>query len=390
MKGMTQRILTRHQPHVLVFVGEHGKSLAMSAAAFVLAAQGKRLVSVPGADDLERALLRQGRKRWFLNAFWQSLGWRAYPELVLVEMRCLPSAEAMKAVKPTVIVTSNVDENRLAELSKAEVDVVYNADAMIWPEEGKKVVTTRMTYGIDQKSDYQAEFIELIAADDAKLTGTTDPRWRGMQAKIKHKGSVLPLRVGGGLGRVHVYAALAAVTVTDALGIHVLDALKTLREFAPLPGRMTLIPGIKKSLIIDDSYQIDLTSAMQTFQEAALIPLVKGKRRFAVVGEMAEAGSDSAEQHALLGKALVELGYDFVIGIGERTTDLLRAAELSGMARGQLFHYMDVGEAGKFIQRELKRGELIIVKGGSKLKLEQIVKELMAFPLRAKSDLVQR
>lgn len=389
MKALTKKILQRHTPNIVLFIGLHGKSLAMSATEYILKHQGKSVLSVPQARSVDDAIVKQGRKRWLLNALMQSLGMRSYPHYVLIETDALPSGE-IAAMPVTVVFTSQTPAAELdAAASWKQGIVVYNADTVSWPQMEKKSALKAVGYSIEGGSDYQAEFIELVAEDEAKLTNTTDPRWRGMQAKIKHKGSVLPLRLSGGLGRVHVYAALAAVALTDALGVHVLDALKQLREFSPLPGRMTLIPGIKKSLIIDDSYQMDPVSALATFQEASLIPLGKEKHRIAVVGEMA-AGSDSTEHHAALGKALKEWGYDLIVAIGERAQDVLRGAEQAGMDRNQLVYFAQVAEAGIFIQRELKRGELVVVKGGEHQKLERVVKELMAFPLRAKSDLIQR
>ena len=46
-------------------------------------------------------------------------------------------------------------------------------------------------------------------------------------------------------------------------------------------------------------------------------------------------------------------------------------------------------EAGRFIQNRMEQGDLILVKGSRGMRMEQIVKELMAEPLRAKELLVQ-
>ena len=56
----------------------------------------------------------------------------------------------------------------------------------------------------------------------------------------------------------------------------------------------------------------------------------------------------------------------------------------------EVFHFIDQVEAGKFIQERLKQGDLVVVKGSKEHKLETIIKELMAFPLKAKEDLLVR
>jgi len=79
-----------------------------------------------------------------------------------------------------------------------------------------------------------------------------------------------------------------------------------------------------------------------------------------------------------------------VVAVGEKGYDLLRCAEESGMQPHQLHHFEEKEEAGKFVQHELRIGDIILIKGNKTEKFETVVKELMAFPLQAKEDLLQR
>lgn len=383
---LLESLLHRYKPTVVVFAGAHGKSMAISALRHILKQQGAEVCVVERAKTVDDALVKQGNRRWRLQLLLQLLGVRAYPKIFLIEAVSVETIP--EQIHPLVVLTGQVDSAHMDTLIKRGLRVIANVDAA--PKQEEELAARLTTYGIDHAADYQAEFIELIADEEAKLTGSTDPRWRGMQAKVKHKGSVLPLRLAGGLGRPHIYAALAAVAASESLGHHVLDALKQMREWTPMPARMTLVPGIKKSLLIDDSYQIDPVSALVCFYEASLIPLEKGKRRIAVVGDMDQLGADSAQQHVALGKALVDMGYDMIVGVGERVSDLLNGAEQAGLQRSHLPHFSQAQQTGTFVQDELKRGEVVVIKGGERQRLEAVVKELMAFPLRAKTDLIQR
>jgi len=84
------------------------------------------------------------------------------------------------------------------------------------------------------------------------------------------------------------------------------------------------------------------------------------------------------------------MDYDVIVAIGERCHDLIQCAKDAGFDQSNLYHFMDKVEAGKFIQHELRQGDLVVIKGSKESQLESIVKELMAFPLRAKDDLIQR
>ena len=47
-------------------------------------------------------------------------------------------------------------------------------------------------------------------------------------------------------------------------------------------------------------------------------------------------------------------------------------------------------EAGKFVKERIKTGDIVLVKGSQAMRLEKIVKEIMAEPLRASELLVRQ
>jgi len=129
---------------------------------------------------------------------------------------------------------------------------------------------------------------------------------------------------------------------------------------------------------------------LQTFQEAALIPLREGQRRIAFVGDIMHAEASTEQSHCLLGTQLASMNYDMIVAVGEKCHDLVQCVKDAGYDESHVFHFADKDEADLFVQHELKPGDLVVIKGSKEAQFETVVKELMAFPLRAKEDLLQR
>ena len=108
---------------------------------------------------------------------------------------------------------------------------------------------------------------------------------------------------------------LAALIAYEALGLPLdraqagADAITLSRwrgEELPLPGG---------GIVVNDAYNANPTS-----MRAALLDLVAragGRRRVAILGEMAELGAESPRYHEEIGALLDELGIELVIAVGE-------------------------------------------------------------------------
>jgi len=60
------------------------------------------------------------------------------------------------------------------------------------------------------------------------------------------------------------------------------------------------------------------------------------------------------------------------------------------MLAENIFEFTDRDEAGLFVQKELREGDVVLLKGSQGARMEKITKELMADPLRAKELLVRQ
>ena len=113
-------------------------------------------------------------------------------------------------------------------------------------------------------------------------------------------------------------------------------------------------------------------------------------RRIAALGHMAELGPVSEEQHRALGHLVVQTGVDLLVTVGEMSLDTRRAAIGSGLGEEKAVHFATPVEAGRFLDRAVKQGDVVLVKGSQSARMEKVVKDLMAEPLRAPELLVRQ
>jgi len=260
-----------------------------------------------------------------------------------------------------------LDENGIAVLN-------YDDEKVRAMGEGLKAKV--ITYGLNEKADIRASYYEV------KID--TDKNTSELNFKIEYNGSSVPAKLIDVLGVQQLYSVLAATAVGIAFNINLVEIVEAMKEFRPLPGRMRLIKGIKNTIIIDDTYNAALLS-----MEAAIDSLksFEGRRKIVALGDMLEIGEYAPEAHKRIG-AKVSQSADLIFTIGPRAKFIAEGAIKFNFPQDKIFSFMDSEEAGKAIQKQLKEGDIILVKGSRGMKMEKIVKEIMAEPEKAKELLI--
>jgi UDP-N-acetylmuramoyl-tripeptide--D-alanyl-D-alanine ligase len=158
---------------------------------------------------------------------------------------------------------------------------------------------------------------------------------------------------------------LAALHAYAALGLpldRVSDGVPDIR-LSPWRGEEHGLPG--GGFVVNDAYNANPDS-----MRAALVHLAeraRDRRRVAILGEMAELGSTSAEYHRVLGALAAELGVE-VIGVGEAAWGYEPAVWAPGPA-----------EAIEAARSYLRPGDAVLVKASRAVGLEGIADEITNF-----------
>lgn len=240
-----------------------------------------------------------------------------------------------------------------------------------------------ITFGFKNGATFQATDMNIII--DEKTNWPS-----GLNFKLNYDGNIVPMFLPGAIAVHLIPSALSAVAVGHILGINVVEAAIALRKLEPLPGHMCIIDGIKNTLLIDDTYNSSpepVKSALYTLSK--ITPHNDGKR-IAILADMLELGPETENTHREIGLKVAELGTDFLITVGEASKHTAIAAREAGMDDNQIASFADSESAGKFLQEKLHQGDVVLIKGSQSMRMEKIVKEVMAEPVDASKLLVRQ
>ncbi|MBK18555.1 MAG: UDP-N-acetylmuramoylalanyl-D-glutamyl-2, 6-diaminopimelate--D-alanyl-D-alanine ligase [Rhodospirillaceae bacterium] len=178
-------------------------------------------------------------------------------------------------------------------------------------------------------------------------------------------------------GRHLVQNSLAVLAAISAVDADIAAAAKTLSELSPIAGRgERRIIELSDSTftIIDESYNANpasMRAAMDTLAATRPGPCAK---RIAVLGDMRELGTRSAEYHLALADVIAEHGIDKVYACGEHMAAMFDAlpAELKGGYRES------AEDLGPVVSNKVRAGDVITVKGSLASGMKTVVDQLSA------------
>ncbi len=220
-----------------------------------------------------------------------------------------------------------------------------------------------LTYGFDKGAE-----IRLARFEDR----SEDERPTGITFKLEQAGSSVPVRINGAFGKSQAYAAGAATAVGLIFGMNLVKIAEALGTYKPADSRMQLLPGIKQTYLIDDSYNASPLSMQAALETLADLP---AKRRVAVLGDMLEIGKYTPEAHERVGR-LAAKHVDLLFTVGLRSKFIAEAAQASGMKRANIFSFDTAEEAARPLQEAMRKGDLVLIKGSHAMRLDKVVEEV--------------
>lgn len=406
---LARRVLKKYHPEVIGITGSVGKTSTKEAVFAVLSGQFRVRRNVKNYNNeigvpLSILGCETGGKSLFkwLGVFFK--GWGLifkrdpnYPEILILEMgadrpgdiRYLTDLAPCKvgvvtAVGPTHVeffktVAKVVREKQIivTHLKRDGVAILNADDELVLPMRTRTEAEV-ISFGISQKADLKALELKVIQEMEKGFLTT-----EGINFKMQYGGSVVPVFLAEVVGRQHIYAALAATAVGLSYGLNLVEIAERLRFYQAPPSRMHLVPGIKFTTIIDDTYNSSPLAAKMALEILSEIQVMEGAKRIAVLGDMLELGGYTEEAHRQIGKKVAELKIDFLLTVGERAKFMADEALKSGLNENQIVKFAQSEEAGRFLQEKIQSGDLILIKGSQGVRMEKIVKEIMANPLEA-------
>jgi len=213
---------------------------------------------------------------------------------------------------------------------------------------------------------------------------------RGTTFKLHWKGSVIPCFLPDVVGESAVASATLAATVGIIEGVGILDVTQRLSHSRFPSGRMHLLEGVRHSMIIDDSYNASPQAMIAALAVLQRLGEAEGRSTWAVLGDMAELGAQTEGFHREVGTYIATSQPTRLVSVGPNARFIALQAIESGYPVEQVRRTTDAWEAGRMIQQDMREGDLMLVKGSQVMRMERVVKELMANPLDAKTLLVRQ
>lgn len=409
-------ILAQYKPDVIGITGSVGKTSTKEAISLVLAsrfrvrASSKNFnteIGVPltiiGVTELPQSLFAW--LRVFLRAFSLLLIHNGtYPSILILEMgadkpgdiRYLTSIARCKIGVLTAISPVHLEKFGTFEKLSEEKKIIYrhlpaggiailNADdPEIFPLRESPSASV-ITFGLNQDAHVRASEIKRTLRFKEG-----DENYGGVQCEVsiedKSMDAVFPL-----IFRMeHLSCVLAAFAVGIVYHIPFPQMLEWLTHFQAPPGRSRLLPGIKRTLLIDDSYNSSPRAARGGIDALIDFEIDENAKRIAVLGDMRELGAHSNKEHQELGIYVADKEVDLLVTVGSEAKYIATSARETGMNPECVEEFDRAYEAGKYLQEKIKHGDVVLIKGSQDVRLEKIAEELMAQPQRAEELLVRQ
>jgi UDP-N-acetylmuramoyl-tripeptide--D-alanyl-D-alanine ligase len=206
-----------------------------------------------------------------------------------------------------------------------------------------------------------------VRAEDVALDDLGRPSFTLLAGGESHP---VQLRLVGGH---HVGNALAAAAVALECGMPAGDIAAALGQAtAASRWRMEVTERDDGVVIINDAYNANPESMRAALKALASVARSRRARSFAVLGHMAELGADGPGEHDALGRLAVRLDVSRVVAVGEQARPIQHGAALEGSWDGESSWVPDVDAAVDLLRRELRPGDVVLVKASRAASLERV------------------
>ncbi len=209
-------------------------------------------------------------------------------------------------------------------------------------------------YGMKASADVRAENIELCGAAGSTfdlLVGSCRDR------------AMLPL-----VGKHNIYNALAAVAVGLERGLTPSEAIAALATLVP-PAKRGEVVQVGNITVINDCYNSNPKALDAMVDTLASMP---AKRRIVVAGEMLELGLAGEEMHQRSGEHMAAQKIDVLLGVRGLSKPMVEAARAAGI-RAEFVATPE--EAGEWLIREARDGDVVMLKASRGVKLERALEK---------------
>jgi len=371
-----------------------------SAVAADLVARGLRIIGITGSSgktstkDLIAAVLRPlgevvappGSFNNELGHPWTVLRATGQTDFLVLEMsaRHEGNIAALAAIAPPAVgVVLNVGTAHLGEFGSREMIArtkgelvealppsgvaILNADDPLVAAMATRTSARVVTVGLSPTADVRAEDVTLDELARPRFTLCTPAGTAAVELAVH--------------GEHQVGNALSAAAVALECGATPAQVARALAGAAPVSRhRMEVSTSPGGVTVINDAYNANPDSMRAGLQALAAMSRDAGRRSWAVLGEMAELGSDSITEHDRIGRLAVRLDISrlVVVGTGRPMSAMLHGAVMEGSWGSESVAVPDAQAALALLRAELAPGDVVLVKASNAAGLGSLAEALLS------------
>ena len=249
---------------------------------------------------------------------------------------------------------------------------ILNADNPLILAMAQNLKSAVVTFGFGKFADLRATDVAFNYSEKGEI--------QGLSFKLNFRGTSIPVRLNNALAKHQIYSALIAAAVAEKLEMNLVEISSRLADFSTPQGRLNLLNGIKKTFIIDDTYNAAPDSVLAGLE---VLHEIKSGRKIAVLGDMLELGAETERSHRQVGRKLFEIKADLVFFLGTRMKFAQEELKKHDFNSENIFLFENHTELGKKLQEKMREGDLVLIKGSQAMRMEKVVEEVMADPQAA-------
>ena len=278
-----------------------------------------------------------------------------------------------RIAQPAVGVVTNVGQ--------VHAELLGSVDAIAWakseliqelPEDGLAVLNAEdpRVSAMDKKARCPVTRYGFRSSADVRAAEIQTDGLDGLAFRLEAGEERQPVRLKLP-GRHNALNATAAAAVAIGEGFSLMEIAAALEKVEPY--RLRQVSGPNGSLILDDTYNASPASMRAALDLLREVP----GRHVAVIGDMRELGQYEEDAHADVGVYAAERA-EVIVGVGEKAKAIVDAAREAGHPAAHA--YLSKSDAVEDLRKNLKAGDVVLVKASRALELETVVSALEEKP----------
>ncbi|MFM9367378.1 UDP-N-acetylmuramoyl-tripeptide--D-alanyl-D-alanine ligase [Streptomyces sp. Da 82-17] len=235
---------------------------------------------------------------------------------------------------------------------------ILNADDPLVRAMAARTQADVLLFGESEEADVRAENVRLTEQGQPSFTLHTPSGCSDVTLRL--------------YGEHHVSNALAAAAVAHRLGMSAEEIAVALSEAGNLSRwRMEVTERPDGVTVVNDAYNANPESMRAALR--ALVAMGKGRRTWAVLGQMAELGDEALAEHDAVGRLAVRLNVSKLVAVGGREASWLQLGAYNEGSWGEeSVHVSDAQAAVDLLRSELRPGDVVLVKASRSVGLEKV------------------